>query len=99
MDEIQKVLVKAGRKDLAQKYYQKISGRYQPDISSTQRAIITLDEKDFKSKSFFRGLLDDLGLANAFYKKIKKFDSGDEPEPEIDFYERITLTVSKSDME
>jgi len=27
MDETQKVLIKAGRKDLAQKYYQKISER------------------------------------------------------------------------
>ena len=27
MDAIQKVLVKAGRKDLAQKYYEKVSGK------------------------------------------------------------------------
>lgn len=27
MDEIQKVLVKAGRKDLAQKYYEKVAGK------------------------------------------------------------------------
>ena len=26
MDEIQKILVKAGRKDLAQKYYEKVAG-------------------------------------------------------------------------
>jgi len=31
MDEIQKILIKEGRKDLAQKYYLKLSGTFSSD--------------------------------------------------------------------
>jgi len=47
MDKIQKVLVKAGRKDLAQKYYKKISVMHDVDTKSKAEVIMdTVD--DFK---------------------------------------------------
>lgn len=98
MDEIQKVLIKAGHKDLAAEYYKKIAGRWQPDIKSMKRTSIVLDKNDFKDKNFFNGLLDDLGLSDAFHKKVRNFDSGGEPDPSIDFYDQITIFVSKSSM-
>lgn len=38
MDEIQKVLIKEGRKDLAQKYYKKIAGTTQGKLSDIIQA-------------------------------------------------------------
>jgi len=54
MDEIQKVLVKAGRKDLARSYYKKVVGAYPAQVA-----------KDLKSKllpKFFKDVSKHFGV-------------------------------------
>jgi len=54
MDKIQKVLIKAGRKDLAEEYYQKISSmpkeliEWKKEIERKHRPIKTISYKGFK---------------------------------------------------
>ena len=58
MDEIQKILIKARRKDLAQKYYEKISAKgyvkseFKTDINETLKSIIT--PVDVTSKEYWK---------------------------------------------
>jgi hypothetical protein len=60
MDEIQKELVKAGRKDLAQKYYKKISG--------------TIGEDDHKAAEQIRPAMESVfkDIEDIIYKRVKK---------------------------
>lgn len=70
MDEIQKVLVKAGRKDLAQNYYNKVAG------SSTKEF---KNEKEFKTtiKSFLNSVKSNLVYIDEHGQGRSDFDDDD----------------------
>jgi len=96
MDEIQRVLIQSGRKDLAKEYYKKIAGRTQPDIKSSSRGTINLRSDDFKNRTTFDYIIESLKLDDEFRKEIKKVPESDEPETTLDDYDEIEVQVVQS---
>ena len=67
MDEIQKILVKAGRRDLAQKYYKKISQRKFKDKTEFESEV-----KDFVKNVQSKSKIVKLKLDRVEFKEFKK---------------------------
>lgn len=95
MDEIQKVLVKAGRKDLAQKYYEKIAARKKaeeveeedtPEIADYRKLLNKLKGKEGIKK--LKVFLDNPRLRKPIRFWLTKLDEGEGAGP-IDFNEMI----------
>lgn len=80
MDKIQKILIKAGRKDLAQEYFKKIAGKYDEQKRIIEKALkpikvdkiegndqvltVYLSGNPFLDKKKIKGLTKELGMAD-----------------------------------
>ena len=77
MDEIQRILVKEGRKDLAQKYFKKVTKVDKNKISLSAVRSLFKNVNPFKISTDIENLIIDLINSDRRYKKLSEDEKSD----------------------